>query len=166
MTIVPLTHDLGASARAWENDTTHRMTLTAAGAVMLASLPAIACAETWELVGRTYNSTGFVDRSRIVSKNDAKLVALLRISAQPADDGWKEVEQQLAINCATDMIEDRGSTVLEVSGRRANYPPAFRSKVSATTALYRSLFETVCHGKKGLIVADPPAWVRSHRVSD
>jgi hypothetical protein len=140
----------------------HRITLRAAGAVLLASLPAIACAETWELVGRTYNSAGFVDRSRIVSKNDAKVVALLRISAQPLDDGWKEVEQQLAINCATDMIEYRGTTVL-VSGRRANYPPAFRSQVSATTALYRSLFETICHGKKGLTVADPPAWVRSHR---
>jgi hypothetical protein len=138
------------------------MTLKAATLLLLISLPAAVSAESWELVGRTYNSAGFIDRSRIVSTNGAKLLSLVRISAQPVEDGWKEVRQQLAINCATTLIEDRGSTVYDVDGRGEHYPGAFRSKASATTALYRSLFEAVCKDRKGLTVTNPQAWVRSH----
>jgi hypothetical protein len=82
-------------------------------------LPAIASAVTWELAGRTYNSAGFIDRSHIVSRNDAKLVALMCISAQLANDGWKEVEQQLAIRAGA------GRIIRPIFDRRFRRPPSF-----------------------------------------
>ena len=143
-----------------------RVTRRAASALlMILASPAIASSHSWELVGRTYNSVGFLNRSRIVSANGVKLVALVRISTQPADDGWKEVEEQLAMHCTTGMIEDLGSTLLDLHGNRESRPGTFKSKAGALSALDRSLFTAVCSGRAGLMVS-PEAWLHAHGRSE
>lgn len=139
-----------------------RLALGALSALLLTlAYPSMASSHSWELVGRTYDSVGFINRSRIVSEKGVKLVAVIRISTQPPDDGWKEVEEQLAIDCTTGMIEDRGSTLLDLRDNRESHPGTFKSRVSALSSLYRSLFTAVCKGRAGLKIT-PEAWLHNH----
>ena len=75
-----------------------------------------ACGSDWRLAGTTYNSAAFVDLASVAGAGPAKSFTAMRVSGQPAKDGWRTVVQKLTVNCDTRMFVDAGSRIEQADG--------------------------------------------------
>jgi hypothetical protein len=126
------------------------------------AMAAPAAGPRWQLVGKTYNSVAFVDRTSMAGSGPTRLVRVMRVSGQPDKDGWLSVNQQLRVGCADRVFGDEGSIVENADGSQRAYPPTPAIQPVPARGMFKSLFEAVCQGAPGPLVEDPKAWTRQN----
>ena len=120
---------------------------------------------TWQLAGTTYNSTAFVDMRSVRGSGASKQFTALRISGQPAKDGWKSVVQKLSVNCDTRVFLDGGSRIAKTDGTVVSYPAFGARQIARSSGVFFEMFEIVCGGRAGKAVTDPQEWtLRNFKV--
>ena len=130
-------------------------------------LGADAYAESWEVVGSTYNSVAFVDRASFSTAKRVRIVNALRVSGQPQTDGWRSTTQRIRIDCAGRLMGDEGSMVESFDGLKTAYGPTAAVQPVPKRGVFARLYESVCEGRHGQKVADPKAWtLRNFKVGD
>jgi hypothetical protein len=92
--------------------------------VALMALAALAASGggNWQLAGKTYNSVAFVDMTSVRAAGSARTFTAMRVSGQPAKDGWRSVVQKLRVDCGTRIFDDGGSVIEQSDGSRKTYP--------------------------------------------
>jgi hypothetical protein len=120
----------------------------------------VAAAVHWQLVGTTYNSVTFLDRSSIVRAGAIRSVTVLRISGQPRADGWSNVTQRVAVDCAGRRFLDKGSMIRNADGSTKTFPATSAHRDVPSRGVFAQLFEAVCGGRRGAMVSDPIDWTR------
>ena len=128
------------------------------GAAFWSGSASPATASDWRLAGTTYNSVAFVDLASVAGNGSDKSFTAIRVSGQPAKDGWKTVVQRLKVDCATRIFVDFGSVIEQHDGTLKNYPASGASQKAASRGVFSDMFEIVCGGRSGTHVADPKIW--------
>jgi hypothetical protein len=122
--------------------------------------PAAASPNRWQMAGKTYNSVAFVDMNS-VSRNGALTdFTAMRVSGQPASDGWSSVFQRLQVNCDTRIFVDGGSRIEQADGTVVNYPGSAATQKAVSRGVFFDMFQLVCSGRTGLSIGDPKTWTR------
>jgi hypothetical protein len=122
------------------------------------SAAATAARPSWQLAGKTFNSVAFVDMNSIVGDGTLKDFTAIRVSGQPASDGWTSVVQKLQVNCDTRLFFDGGSRIEQSNGTFISYPGSGASQKAVTRGVFFDMFEIVCAGRRGASVANPKEW--------
>jgi hypothetical protein len=128
----------------------------------LAALAAAAGGSDWRLAGTTYNSAAFVDLASVAGAGPAKRFTAMRVSGQPAKDGWRTVVQKLTVNCDTRMFVDAGSRIEQADGSVKTYPGFGATQRAVSTGVFFDMYEIVCGGRSGKRVGDPEAWTKAN----
>ena len=121
-----------------------------------------ASAADWRVAGMTYNSVAFVDVASIRASGAGKAFTAMRVSGQPAKDGWSHVMQKLTAICGTGIFLDAGSVITQADGSVKRYPGSGASQKAVSSGVFHDMFDIVCGGRKAKSVADPKAWTRAN----
>jgi len=140
----------------------NRIALAALAAVAAASAAQAAGGSDWRLAGKTYNSVAFVDLASVRGSGQAKSFTALRISGQPAKDGWRNVVQKLTVNCGTRIFTDGGSRIEQADGSVKAYPGIGAKQIAQGRGIFFDMYTIVCQGRAAPHVADPKAWTRAN----
>lgn len=116
----------------------------------------------WQVVGATYNSVAFVDRSSIQRGAFVHHVRTLRVSGQPRSDGWSTAAETILIDCGTRMIAHGGLIITKPNGKQRTYRPAGAKRTAPGRGIFAKLYQAVCHGGPATTVADPKEWTRQN----
>ena len=133
----------------------------ATGATLLLAGASPAAAADWRLAGTTYNSVAFIDMASVADRGSGKTFTALRVSGQPAKDGWKTVVQKLHVDCRTRIFIDAGSVIEQADGSIRKYPGIGASQKAMSSGVFYDMFEILCGGRAARSIADPRAW--THR---
>ena len=112
----------------------------------------------WQVAGTTYNSVAFVDVASVRRTGASRSFTTLRISGQPAKDGWRSVVQKLTVNCSTRIFNDAGSKIENSDGTIATYPAFGATQKAVSSGIFFDMYEIVCAGRTGANVSDPRSW--------
>ena len=115
-------------------------------------------ASAWRLAGTTYNSVAFVDIASVRENGSNKAFTALRVSGQPAKDGWNSVVQKLTVECDSRTFTDAGSIIEQSDGSLKRYPGSGASQKAVSRGIFFDMFEIVCQSRNGTPVADPRQW--------
>lgn len=116
----------------------------------------------WRMAGTTYNSVAFVDLNSVQGSSASRRFTAMRVSGQPAKDGWRNVVQKLAVNCDTRMFVDAGSRIEQSDGSVKAYPGFGASQRAMVSGVFFDMYRIVCERSEGRRVSDPEAWTRAN----
>jgi hypothetical protein len=135
-----------------------------AAVAIAAGLPssAVAGPARWQLVGTTYNSVAFLDRGSLSMAGGAGTATVMRVSGQPASDGWQSVTQQIGVDCAARRFADKGSAIEQADGSIVRYGASGAYQPVPSRGVFLDLYEATCQNRGGTMVADPRAWTRAN----
>ena len=133
-------------------------------AYMILALAALAGSggADWRLAGTTYNSVAFVDLASVEGSGSSRSFTAMRVSGQPAKDGWRNVVQKLTVNCETRVFVDAGSRIEQSDGSVKTYPGFGATQRAVSSGVFFDMYRIVCEHSEGRRVSDPQAWTRSN----
>jgi len=131
-------------------------------AAALAGIAAPAAAADWRLAGTTYNSVAFVDLASVAGSGPVKRFTVMRVSGQPAKDGWRTVVQKLTVHCDSRIFDDGGSRIEQSDGSVKTYPGFGATQKAVSTGIFFDMYAIVCSGRSAQKVTDPKSWTRTH----
>ena len=86
----------------------------------------------------------------------------MRVSGQPAKDGWRRVVQKLTVNCDTRIFNDGGSRIEQADGSVKSYPGFGATQRAMSSGIFFDMYQIVCEHRAARPVADPQAWTRKN----
>jgi len=116
----------------------------------------------WRLAGTTYNSVAFVDLASVEGSGASRRFTAMRVSGQPAKDGWRNVVQKLTVNCDTRVFVDAGSRIEQSDGSVKTYPGFGATQRAVSSGVFFDMYQVVCEGSDARRVSDPQAWTRAN----
>ena len=114
------------------------------------------------MAGTTYNSVAFVDMASVEGSGPSRRFTAMRVSGQPAKDGWRNVVQRLTVDCDTRLFVDAGSRIEQSDGSVKTYPGFGATQRAMVSGVFFDMYQIVCGHSAGHPVSDPQAWTREN----